>query len=113
MYVQYVQKHICNYFFLSKNIYVQFIFSSVPEKANTKSYTVLEINCFIHIWYHAEGIEPNWTPPDIEEITKGKWIYRGRTEHIVNSHIEVRTLQNYNKTYTSSEVLSFWKLCKV
>ena len=43
----------------------------------------------IHLWYHAEGIEPNWQVPEIEKITSGDWTYRGRTEHHVNAHIEV------------------------
>ena len=62
----------------------------VPDVARVKSYHTLELNGFVYIWYHAEGIEPTWTPPEIEEITRREWGYRGRTEHIVNAHIEVR-----------------------
>ncbi len=62
---------------------------SVPSQANVKAYHVIETNGFIYVWYHAEGIEPTWKPPEIEEITKGEWSYRGRTEHYVNAHIEV------------------------
>ena len=58
--------------------------------AKVKSYNTLELNGFVYIWYHAEGIEPTWTPPEVEEITRGEWAYRGRTEHHVNAHIEVR-----------------------
>ena len=43
----------------------------------------------IHIWYHAEGVEPTWQLPEIEQITSHHWTYRGRTEHHVNAHIEV------------------------
>ena len=49
----------------------------------------LELNGFIYIWHHAEGINPTWIPPEIEEITSGKWKYRGRTEHYIASHVEV------------------------
>ena len=28
-------------------------------------------------------------PPEIEEIGRGEWTYRGRSEHIINAHIEV------------------------
>lgn len=59
--------------------------------ARVKSYNTLELNGFVYIWYHAEGIEPTWTPPEVEEITRKQWRYRGRTEHHVNAHIEVRT----------------------
>jgi len=60
----------------------------IPEKADIKAYPTLEINGFIHIWYHAEGDEPYWMPPELENITNGNWAYRGRTEHYVNCHIE-------------------------
>ena len=58
--------------------------------AKVKSYNTLELNGFVYIWYHAEGIEPTWAPPEVEEIMRGEWAYRGRTEHHVNAHIEVR-----------------------
>ena len=62
---------------------------TVPDIAKVKSYTSDETNGYIYFWYHAEGIEPTWTVPRIEEIEGGSWVYRGRTEHYINSHIEV------------------------
>lgn len=64
-------------------------FGTVPDIAKVKSYTSDEANGYIYFWYHAEGIEPTWTVPRIEEIESGSWVYRGRTEHYINSHIEV------------------------
>jgi len=55
-----------------------------------KSYTSMEINGWVYLWFHAEGAEPTWTPMELEEITSGEWWYKGRTEHYINSHIEVR-----------------------
>lgn len=52
----------------------------------------MEINGWVYLWHHAEGIEPNWTPPEIEQITAGSWLYKGRTEHYINAHIEVRNI---------------------
>lgn len=63
--------------------------STVPAVANVHSYQVLEQNGFVYIWYHAEGVEPYWTPPVIDEIANKEWTYRGRTEHVINCHIEV------------------------
>ena len=63
---------------------------SVPDIAKVTAYNTLERNGFIYIWHHAESNEPDWEPPEIPEITNGQWVYRGRTEHIVNAHIEVR-----------------------
>ncbi|KAL4219144.1 hypothetical protein ACF0H5_021726 [Mactra antiquata] len=60
----------------------------VPEFAKVKSWTSLELNGWIYVWHHAEGIEPNWTPLELEEITAGTWQYKGRTEHFINAHIE-------------------------
>lgn len=60
----------------------------VPEFAKVKSYTTMEINGWVYLWFHAEGMEPNWTPPEMEEITSGLWQYKGRTEHFINAHIE-------------------------
>ncbi|XP_067662113.1 cholesterol 7-desaturase nvd-like [Haliotis asinina] len=60
----------------------------VPDIARVKSWKVRELNGWVYVWYHAEGDEPYWFPPEIEEITKGEWTYRGRTEHIVNAQIQ-------------------------
>ncbi len=76
------------------------IFCAVPDVARVKAYNTLELNGFVYIWYHAEGIDPTWTPPEIEEITNGSWKYRGRTEHHVNAHIQVRnTVILYNTKF--------------
>ncbi|KAK6194771.1 hypothetical protein SNE40_000333 [Patella caerulea] len=60
----------------------------IPEIAKVKSWPILEINGWIYLWHHAEGIDPTWLPPELEDIANGTWTYRGRTEHLVNSHIE-------------------------
>lgn len=61
----------------------------VPEFAKTKSWTVIEKNKRIYLWYHAEGEDPDWFPEDIEEIENGTWHYCGETLHNINCHIEV------------------------
>ena len=53
------------------------------------SFATIERNGLILVWYHAEGVEPIWEPPEIEQISSGQWTWRGRTEHIINAHIEV------------------------
>jgi cholesterol 7-dehydrogenase len=63
---------------------------SVPEMARVKSYNTMELNGWIYLWHHAEGAEPHWIPPDIEEIQNGQWVYGGRSEHYINAHIEVK-----------------------
>lgn len=64
----------------------------IPDFAQTKAWPCIEKNSTIYIWYHAEGIEPTWTPDDIEEIGNGTWTYRGVTQHTINAHIEVHRI---------------------
>ncbi|XP_070532112.1 cholesterol 7-desaturase nvd-like isoform X1 [Ptychodera flava] len=60
----------------------------VPDFAKVKSWNTLERNGMIYIWYDAEGREPSWEPPVIEEVENGKWTFRGYSEHHINAHIE-------------------------
>ncbi len=62
--------------------------TKIPDVARVKAYNTLELNGYVHIWHHAEDIEPTWTPPELEEITNRTWKCRGRTEHYINVHIE-------------------------
>ncbi|XP_046360935.1 cholesterol 7-desaturase nvd-like [Haliotis rufescens] len=60
----------------------------IPDIAKVKSWPVTELNGWIYLWHHAEGIDPAWMLPELEEISNGSWTYRGRSEHIINAHIE-------------------------
>ncbi|XP_060600576.1 cholesterol 7-desaturase nvd-like [Ruditapes philippinarum] len=60
----------------------------VPDFAKIKAWTSAELNGWVHIWYHAEGVEPTWKIPELKEITSGTWQFKGRTEHYINAHIE-------------------------
>ncbi|XP_047425101.1 cholesterol 7-desaturase nvd isoform X2 [Mugil cephalus] len=60
----------------------------VPEFAKVRSWPSCEINRQILVWFHCDGEEPQWTVPEQQEITKGEWAYRGRTEHFINAHIQ-------------------------
>ncbi|GAB1610547.1 cholesterol 7-desaturase-like [Argonauta hians] len=60
----------------------------IPEVAQVKSWPVQDMNGWIYIWHHAEGLEPTWLIPELEDVQKGNWTYKGRTEHHVNAHIE-------------------------
>lgn len=60
----------------------------IPDSARVNSYCSQEKNGFIFLWFHAEGCDPLWEPPDIEEVMKDVWKYCGRSEHIINAHIE-------------------------
>ncbi|XP_051794690.1 cholesterol 7-desaturase nvd [Acanthochromis polyacanthus] len=60
----------------------------VPEVAKVRSWPSCEVNKQILIWFHCDGEEPQWNLPEQQEITRGEWVYRGRTEHFINSHIQ-------------------------
>lgn len=57
------------------------------QKTSVKRWESYEANGFIFVWYHAEGENPSWYPPKDGDIMKN-WIYRGRSEHYVNAHIQ-------------------------
>ncbi|XP_068104771.1 cholesterol 7-desaturase nvd-like [Hyperolius riggenbachi] len=60
----------------------------VPDFAKIKKWPSCELNGMVFVWYHCDGTEPTWSIPEQEEITNKEWVYRGRTEHYVNSHIQ-------------------------
>ena len=63
--------------------------STIPEQARLTTYTSMERNGLIFVWHHADLEEPAWSPPVIEEIESGEWLYQGRNEFYVNCHIQV------------------------
>ncbi|CAJ1070927.1 cholesterol 7-desaturase [Xyrichtys novacula] len=60
----------------------------VPEFAKVRSWPCCEVNGQILVWFHCDGVEPQWTIPELQEITRREWVYRGRTEHFINAHIQ-------------------------
>ena len=62
---------------------------AVPDAAKIKSYITLEKNDWIYLWHHAEGVDPTWEIPELENLTHKTWKCGGRTEHYINAHIEV------------------------
>ena len=61
----------------------------VPEFAKVRRWTSCDVNGQILVWFNCDGLEPTWNVPEQQEITRGDWVYRGRTEHFINAHIEV------------------------
>ncbi|XP_023241562.1 cholesterol 7-desaturase-like [Centruroides sculpturatus] len=60
----------------------------IPEVAKIKSWETIEQNGFIYVWHHAESKPPLWKPPVIPEIENRLMSYIGRSEHVINSHIQ-------------------------
>jgi len=61
---------------------------SIPSNAKTKVWESMEINGQILIWFDAEGRPPQWRPPAISGIEDGSWTCRGKTQHVINAHIQ-------------------------
>ncbi|MBN3323830.1 DAF36 desaturase, partial [Atractosteus spatula] len=60
----------------------------VPDFARIRTWPSCELNGMVFVWYHCDGVDPTWRIPEQEEITSRAWVYRGRTEHFINAHIE-------------------------
>ncbi|XP_043575667.1 cholesterol 7-desaturase nvd [Chiloscyllium plagiosum] len=60
----------------------------VPDFAKIKTWPSCELNCAVFVWFHCDGVDPSWSVPEQEEIQSGEWVYRGRTEHYINCHIQ-------------------------
>ncbi|XP_067008543.1 cholesterol 7-desaturase nvd [Anabrus simplex] len=60
----------------------------VPEFAKVKRWESCEVNTVIFVWYHAEDEPPSWRPQDVPNVKNGVWHYRGRSEFMINSHIQ-------------------------
>jgi hypothetical protein len=46
----------------------------------------MEANGLVYMWFDAEGRDPTWTPPALDQLNanfKGGWRYQGRNEYEV------------------------------
>ncbi|XP_022088195.1 cholesterol 7-desaturase-like [Acanthaster planci] len=60
----------------------------VPDFVKVPTYRSLEINNLILLWYHAEGEEPSWYPPEVEKIKSGELMLDGTWEVYLDCHIQ-------------------------
>lgn len=60
----------------------------IPEQAKVTTWPCVERNGSIFLWYHSDGLDPEWQIPEIEEVESGFWRLGGRTEHEVMCHIQ-------------------------
>lgn len=67
--------------------------------ARVRHWESIEVNDFVFVWYHAENEEPSWRPEPMEKITGRRWWYRGRSEYLINSHIQVTTSFDCSKIF--------------
>ncbi|XP_052746256.1 cholesterol 7-desaturase nvd [Bicyclus anynana] len=59
---------------------------SVPKGISIKTYHAMEVDGSVWVWYHVDGLPPQWTVPESEAAKS--WGYRGRNEFLVNAHIQ-------------------------
>ncbi|CAG0920178.1 unnamed protein product [Notodromas monacha] len=62
--------------------------SKPPAQAKVKTWPCTESLGLIMVWYHAEGEEPFWQPPDVQGINDGQFAFCGRSEHYISTHIQ-------------------------
>ncbi|NXC44455.1 DAF36 desaturase, partial [Penelope pileata] len=60
----------------------------VPDFARVRSWPCCEVNGMLLLWYHCDGTSPTWAVPEQPEIAAGEWVFRGQTEHFVDTHIQ-------------------------
>ncbi|XP_039249414.2 cholesterol 7-desaturase nvd 2-like [Styela clava] len=60
--------------------------TKVPNFVSVRKWPVCEINNIIYVWYDCDGKEPSWKLTKLSNLQRLKYV--GRTEHIVNSHVQ-------------------------
>ncbi len=58
----------------------------IPPNARLRSWTTVERNGIVFVWYHAEGKEPDFEIPEFPEATSPDWSDPDRYEFTVRSH---------------------------
>uniref|UniRef100_T1JNQ2 Rieske domain-containing protein n=1 Tax=Strigamia maritima TaxID=126957 RepID=T1JNQ2_STRMM len=61
----------------------------IPAFAKIKTWTAVERMGWVFVWHHADDAEPEWILDEIEQIPSGEYIFHGRSEYIVNAHIQI------------------------
>ncbi|CAH0383195.1 unnamed protein product [Bemisia tabaci] len=59
----------------------------VPRLAKVQAWKCCEVNHMIFVWYHAEGEEPTYEIPPVDEIMSGKYSLAGKCEYLINGSI--------------------------
>lgn len=59
----------------------------VEKSAKLKKWKSREVNGLIFVWYHAENEKP-WDIPSVRELESKSWVFHGKNEFLVNSHIQ-------------------------
>uniref|UniRef100_H2ZBT4 cholesterol 7-desaturase n=1 Tax=Ciona savignyi TaxID=51511 RepID=H2ZBT4_CIOSA len=59
----------------------------VPTFVSVKKWSCCEVDDMAYMWYHCDGGEPKWKIPSAETIHSLKYV--GKTEHIINCHIQI------------------------
>lgn len=59
----------------------------VAEKAKLKKWISFETNGLIFLWYHVENEDP-WEIPIVKEIESEEWVFLGKNEFYIDSHIQ-------------------------
>lgn len=61
-----------------------------PPKAQVKVWDSIEMNGFIMVWHHSEGLKPDWFPQRIDSIHNKDLVFRGMFDYTVKCHIQVK-----------------------
>ncbi|XP_041983779.1 cholesterol 7-desaturase nvd isoform X2 [Aricia agestis] len=58
----------------------------VPKGISIKTWSCMETDGAVWVWYDAEGRAPQWVVPPVPQLDS--WAYRGRNQFLVSAHIQ-------------------------
>ena len=59
---------------------------------NMTSSSLLRFPFKVAVWYDAEGRDPHYFPPSVEEVNDGRMVHRGSYQQYVAMHLQVCSL---------------------
>ncbi len=60
----------------------------IPSRAQVRSWHVSETNGDIMVWYHPQGLEPQWDVPELEELSSDDWSEPQYWEFTIPNHVQ-------------------------
>ena len=76
-----------------------YLAAGIPKNAKLKTWKTIERNGFLYVWHHINDEEPDWEPPELEQL-KGVQ-HMGEFRTIFNSHLVV-TIEHLGRAIIQS-----------
>lgn len=60
---------------------------SIPKQARLGTWPSVEVDNFIYVWFHADGVPPSWNLEPSELLSLPDWHLAGRSCHLTNMEL--------------------------